>query len=427
MYVCPSCSEEIPDKVKKRSDECPFCHTPWLPDDVDEVEDEPEPAEKKPEGWGDEFRPSSSPAAAGEGSAAAAEPEKKSKLGLILVIVLLVLGGGGAGVYFGVLKKGDKSGKGAKGAQASGMSEDEFSSMQRWYRKARKIIADYMGNTCQEYYNADYKYYSYLVPKKSNLKRGNKNVQILSFELELRPDPKAKPQGKLDVFACPGKIALIQKNHPYVIEAKVWERRQVFGAVLKYADIEIKGKLTGYLGKNTKFRSLASQTHKGFAFSGLKKAPDPGLKALSNPLPFHMEAGVKHFRLANLLWTKVAPGKYIQGTWRLELKTNELKRKIKDWALACESIKRHKFGKLPRPKEGQATFDKMHQAGKQVMKDICNSLVKISRSVDPWKQADINDAVSTLAKARTIWGNQVFKPLQAAAKKVGSPLLAKPL
>jgi hypothetical protein len=424
MYVCPSCSEEIPDRVKKRSEECPFCHTPWPPDEVaepDEPEAEPEAA--KPEGWGDEFKPSASPSP--EALSAAAEPEKKSKLGLIIAIAVVVLGGGGAGLYFGVLKGDDEGKKGAGKKGKQGVSEGEFTEMQKWYKDARKVLFSYMDDTCRQYYNSNYEYHSFIRPVKSVLKRGGKEVELLTFNLELKPDPKAKPQGKPNLWQCPYKLAQLHHDHPFVMEAKVWERKQVFGAVLKYADIEIKGKLTGYL-KKKKFRSLASQTHKGFAFSGLKKSEDPGLKALAQPLPFKMAKDIKSFKLANLKWEKTEPGKYIIGTWRLELTSPEIRKKYKDWANACV-LKRRQIGKLGKAEPNHEAHQKLRRTIRDSVKNLCKGLEQISKSLEPWKKTDIEAANSLIQQARKTWNQEAFGMLEKAGKKLDLPVTAKKL
>lgn len=421
MYVCPSCSEEIPDRVKKTAEECPFCHTAW-PAEEEEPEGPVEPA--KPEGWGNEFKPSPAgvPSAGG-----AAQEEKKSKVGLIVALLVVVLGGGGAGYYFGVVRgKGDKSAK--KGGKASsGPSEEEFSAMQTWYNEAHKIIQDYVATDCLAYHNAGYTYHSKLVPVKSFADRRGKRVETIEFKLELQA--AGKGQGAPKIFECPYKIALIHRDHPYVLEAKIWERKEVFGAVLNYADIEVKGKLTGYLvGKDgkpqTKFRSLASQTLDGFSFPALKNAPDPGLAALGKELPF--KASAKTFTLGNLTWQKTAPGKYLIGTWELRLTTEELKRNFENWASACESIRRQKFAKLNAPQAGHQAHDTMYKAGRDVMRELCESMEKLKGALEPWNEAAATEANTKLQNAQKKWNAEVYNVLVDTGKKTQNTVRATP-
>ena len=419
MYVCPSCSEEIPDRVKKTAEECPFCHTAW-PVEEEEPAGPAEPA--KPAGWGNEFKPS--PAST---PSAVVPEERKSKVGLIIALLVLVIGGGGAGYYFGVVR--GKTGKGdAKGGKGtSGPSEDEFGAMQTWYNEAHKIIHDYMATDCSPYHSAGFTYHSKLVPLKSFVERGKKRVERIEFKLELQA--AGKPQGEMKIFECPYKIATIHRDHPYVVEAKVVEHKQVFGAVLNWADIEVKGKMTGYLvnkdGKpQTKFRSLASQTLDGFSFPGLKKAPDPGLAALGQEHPFKITGS--SFTMANLVWKKTAPGKYIIGTWELRLTTDEHKQRFENWATACEGIRRQRFARLNAPKDGHKSHDAMYKAARDVMRNLCDSMEKLKGSMEPWKDAEATAADQTLLNAQKKWNQEVYGALVDVGNKTQNTVRAKP-
>lgn len=425
MYVCPSCSEQIPDRVRKANDECPFCHSPFPPDETDGVEPEPEPVDEpaKPDGWGKEFKSGGASGAAGTPAAAAAEPPK-SKVGLI-VGILVVLLGGGAGLYFGVLRKSGKQGNGPS-AQGQAVAGEDLSAAARYYKNARKTLYAYVAGTCQSYHDHGFHYFSRLSPVTTMIKRRRKEVKLVTFKLLIQPDPKGKASGPLDAFACPYRIATLHRDHPFIIEAKIWEKRAVFGAVRKIAEMEIKGKLTGYL-KQKKYRSLAAQTLKGFSFPKLKSASDPGLKALATPMPFHMAINAKTFTLANLRWKKIAPGKYIQGTWRLEVRSNELKDQFEAWAQACEGMQRRKFAHLDRPAVGHKLHHQIFEAARAVVRDYCHAVEKMSKALSPWKQADVDAARATLEAAKKRWEAQVRKPILAMAKKLHEAVLLKPL
>lgn len=422
MYVCPSCSEEIPDRLKKSAEECPFCHTAWPPEETEPEEPEEPP---KPAGWGDEFRPS--PGATAQASGASAEPEKSSKGLIIAILLVLLVAGGGAGYYFGVVRgKGDKGAKGGKGP--SGPTEEEFLAMQTWYNNAQKAMHDYLVPVCAEYHNAGYQFHSKLTPVKSYVERGGKRLEQVSFKVQL--EAAGKGEGEPNIFECPYRIAMLQKDHPFVLEAAIWERKEVFGAVLNYADIEVKGKLTGYLksedGKpQTKFRSLASQTIDGFSFPGLKKAPDPGLQALAQQLPMKVQGNT--FTLANLTFNKTAPGRYLIGTWELTLTTDEITRRFSNFAPQCEVIRRQKFAKLAEPKAEHEVHRKIYEAGRTVMRDLCKAIENLNAALDPWKESDVEAANTLLRDAHKKWNEEVFNVLKETAEATKSTLRAKAL
>jgi len=432
MYVCPKCEEEIPSKVKKKTEECPFCHEPWPPEQLAEPVPAAEAKHKHPEGWGDEFKPS----AAVNAAAVSGDAPKKSKtwiFALVGVVAVLL----GVGLYFGLRGgKKDTAGSGSGGGGGGGgVSEAEISAIDAWYRDVEKQLKSFLGEVCSVHHGRGYKYNSDFHKRVQTKTEAGKKVQTFDFVLKILPDKTGKPQGMLNIFECPVRLAEIHRDHPIVLEAKVWERREVFGAVYKFADIEIKGKLLGHLEK--KYRKIARnvvlQNRDGFAFSRMKTMPkEPryeGYRALSTPMHFRMAAGIKSFTLANLTWTKIEPGKYLQGLWRMTLRTNEFHKQLKDWDDGCFGF-RKRIAKLDsKPNRKHTAHLKLTRVERQITKDICAGLKELSDATKG-KKADtaaINKARTTLNSARSHWNRDLYGHFRDLAKKKDSAIRAKPL
>ncbi|MFH2010752.1 MAG: hypothetical protein ABI333_29395 [bacterium] len=428
MFVCPKCDEEIPSRVKKTTEECPFCHEPWPPDEV-EQEAAPEPAERHPEGWGDEFKPSAAPSASG--GAAHAEPPPKSKawIGIVAAVVLI---GGGAGAYFVLGNKGKKGGKAGGGSAKGGAGEGEFTAIDAWYREARKKLFDFLGEQCKQYHSHGYKFNSHFIKETSFTTIKGKKEAMYSFKLKVLPDPAGKPEGEVNIFACPGKLAEVHRDHPFIIQAEVWEKREVFGAVLKYANIDLMGKLTSHLKVKKVKNCLASQTREGFALPRMKSLPKTkayeGLRALAKPQFFKMGPAAKTFKLANLTFKKVKYGKYLEGTWKMMLRSNEFKKQIKDWDDGCLAL-RNAVGKLDKPKKSHQTHLTLVRDGRRVIREICSALTLMSEAMKGTTvdQAKLNQANTALLNARTVWNKEVFQKMADIGKKVDNVVRGKPL
>lgn len=430
MYVCPKCEEEIPSKVKRTTEECPFCHEPWPP----EVSAEPEAAAAEephhPDGWGDEFRPS---APADPASVHRQEP-KKSKTWIFAVVgVVAVLIG--VGLFFGL--RGDKSGKGGGGTGTGGdggVTEAEISAIDNWYRNVGKQLNSFLGEVCSVHHSRGYKYNSHFHKRVQTKTVAGKKMQVFDFELKIQPDKTGKAQGALSIFECPVRLAEIHRDHPIVMEAMIWERREVFGAVYKFADIEIKGKLLGHLDKKYRSikRNVVLQNRAGFAFSRMKSMPkEPryeGYRALSTPMAFRMAPGIKSFTLSNLTWKKIKYGKYLQGTWRMTLHTNDFHKQLKDWDDGCFGF-RKRVAKLDKPKRKHTAHLRLTRVERQVSKSICDALKELSDATkdDKGDSAAIGKARTTLNAARAKWNHDIYGMLKDLAKKKDSTIRAKPL
>ncbi len=431
MYVCPKCEEEIPSKVKKTTEECPFCHEPWPPEEVAD----PEPAaeeHKHPEGWGDEFKPSK-PA---DPSAVHRKEPAKSKTWIFAVVgVVAVLIA--VGVYFVVAggEKGKSGSSGAGGDGEGGVTDAEITAIDNWYRDVGKQIKSFMGEVCSVHHNRGYKYNSHFNRRVQTKTVNGKKEQIFDFNLKIQPAKDGKAQGKLNIFDCPVKLAEIHRDHPIVMEATIWERREVFGAVYKFADIELKGKMLGHLEpKYRKIkRNVVLQNRDGFAFSKMKTLPkEPryeGYRALSTPMRFRMAPGIKSFTMSNLTWKKIKPGKYLQGVWRMELRTNEFHKQLKDWNDGCFGF-RKRIAKLEsKPKRKHPTHLGLTRVERKVTMSMCAALKTLSDATkgDTVDTAAIGKARATLKAARAKWNNELFKKLQDLAKKKDSGIRSKPL
>ncbi len=430
MYVCPKCEEEIPSKVKKTTEECPFCHEPWPPEEVAD----PEPAVEEhqhPEGWGDEFKPS---APADPAAVHHQEPAKSKTwiFAVVGVVVVLI----GVGAYFG-LAGGEKGKGGGKGRDTDkgGVTEAEVTAIDNWYRDVTKQLNSFLGEVCSVHHNRGYKYNSHFNKRVQTKTVNGKKVQVFDYDLKIQPAKGGKAQGKLNIFECPVKLAEIHRDHPIVMEATIWERREVFGAVYKFADIEIKGKMVGHLDKKYRKikRNVVLQNRDGFAFSRMKTMPkEPryeGYRSLSTPMRFRMAPGIKSFTISNLTWTKIKAGKYLQGIWRMMLRTNEFHKQLKDWDDGCFSF-RKRIAKLEsKPKRKHPTHLGITRVERQVTKSICAALKTLSDATKGAKvdSAALSKAAATLKAARTKWNNEVYKKLHDLAKQKDSGIRSKPL
>lgn len=433
MYVCPKCEEEIPAKVKKTTEECPFCHEPWPPEATAEdiaAEEAAEEAAKHPDGWGKEFKPS----APADPAAVHHEEPAKSKLWIFVVVGVLVVGGG-AGAYFG-LAGGDKGKGGGKGGGggASGVTEAEITAIDNWYRDVNKQLKGFLGEVCSVHHGRGYKYNSHFAKRVQTKTIAGKKVQVFDFELKIQPAKDGKAQGALNIFECPVKLAEIHRDHPIQLHARIWERREVFGAVYKFADIEIRGKMVGHLDKKHRKinRNVVLQNRDGFAFSRMKSLPKEtryeGYRALATPQKFRMASGVKSFTMGNLTWVKIKPGKYLQGEWLMTLRTNEFHKQLKDWDDGCFGF-RKRISKLDKPKGNHTAFLKLTRVERQITKNICAALKELSDATkgDKVDSAALSKARTALNAARTQWNSDVYGKLKDLAKKKDSAIRARPL
>jgi hypothetical protein len=430
MYVCPKCEEEIPSKVKKTTEECPFCHEPWPPEEVAE----PEPAveeHKHPEGWGDEFKPSkpADPAAVHHKEPAKSKTWIFAVVGVVAVLMVVgayfLLAGGKKG------EGGDKAGAGGEG----GVTDAEITAIDNWYRDVGKQLKSFLGEVCSVHHDRGYKYNSHFNKRVQTKTVNGKKVQVFDFDLKIQPAKGGKAKGALNIFECPVKLAEIHRDHPIVMEATIWERREVFGAVYKFADIAIKGKMVGHLDKKyrTIKRNVVLQNRDGFAFSKMKTMPQEpkyeGYRTLSTPMRFRMAPGIKSFTMSNLTWNKIKPGKYLQGIWRMELRTNDFHKQLKDWDDGCFGF-RKRIAKLEsKPKRNHTTHLGLTRVERQVTKSICDALKTLSDATggDKVNAAALSKAQTTLNAARTRWNTEIYKKLADLAKKKDSAIRAKPL
>jgi hypothetical protein len=428
MYVCPKCEEEIPGKVKKTTDECPFCHEPWPPEEPAEPVAATPEERKHPEGWGDEFKPS----APADPAAVHRQEPKKSKTWIFAVAGVAVVAIG-VGLYF-AFSRGDK-GKGKDGGGGKdGVTEAEITAIDNWYRDVGKELKSFLGEVCGVHHNRGYKYSSHFHRRVQTKTVKGKKVQTFDFELKIQRAKGGKAQGKLNIFECPVKLAEIHRDHPIVMEAMIWEHRKVFGGVYLFADIEIKGKMVGHLDKKYRKikRNLVLQNRDGFAFSRMKSMPkEPryeGYRALSTSMHFRMAAGIKSFTLSNMTWKKIKRGKYLQGTWRMELRTNEFHKQLKDWDDGCFGF-RKRIVKLDSPKGKHTTHLKLTRVERQITKDICAALKDLTDATegDKYDSAAVSKARTTLKASRDRWNREVYGKLKDLAKKADSAIRAKPL
>lgn len=427
MYLCPKCEEEIPNKVKKKTEECPFCHEPWPAEEAAE----PEPAvpeEHHPEGWGEEFVPSK-PVDASQ----VHEAPKKSKTVIYAVVgVVAVLIG--VGLFFGLRGgKKDKGGGGGSAAGSGGVTEEEITAIDNWHRDVGKKFKSFLGEVCSVHHNRGYKYNSHFNKRVQSTTIKGKKVQTFDFDLKIQPAAGGKAQGALNIFACPVKLAELHRDHPIIMEAKIWERREVFGAVYKFADIAIKGKLVGHLDKKRRTinRNVVLQNRDGFAFSRMKTLPKEkryeGYRALSTPMKFRMATGIKSFTISNLTWIKIKPGKYLQGLWRMTMRSNEFQKQLKDWDSGCFGF-RKAITKLDKPKSKHVAHHKLTRVERKITADLCTALTELAKATkgDKPDAAGITKARTTLNDVRARWNRDIFKKLESLAKKKDSAIRSKP-
>ncbi len=436
MYVCPKCEEEIPAKVKKNTEECPFCHEPWPPEETPEDRAEAAAAQaaaeekaRHPEGWGEELRPS----APADPSAVHHQEPPKSRTWMLAVaaLVVVVLGVGGY-LIFGGGKKGKTGGKGPD--DKARVTEAEITAMDNWYRDVRKELDSFMGEVCSVHHQRGYRYSSRLTKRVQVKTVRGKKVQTFDFELKIIPAKDGKPQGKLNVFACPVRLAELHRDHPITIHARIWERREVFGAVYKFADITIGGKLLGEIDEKYRKinRNVVLQNRKGFAFSRMKTLPKgkpfEGYRALSTPMRFRMATNVKSFTLANLTWKKIKPGKFLQGEWVTTIRSNELHKQLADWDDGCFAFRKRIF-KLDKPKPNHTAHLKLTRVERQVTRDICAALKVLADATKGDKKVDqaaLTKAQELLDSAHSRWNRDVYGKLRDMAKKLDSTIRARP-
>jgi hypothetical protein len=420
MYVCPQCHEEIPDRVKASKDECPFCHEPWPPEETGPSPEELAAAEAAaaqaaahPMGWGHQApRPAAAP------SAAAAEPPKKSKVGMIIAILVVVLGGGGAGLYFGVIakKKGGAAGPGGKAAGKGGVSDTEWSRTATWYDDAYKVVNDYFQGKCGQYQQVGYKYLSKLKLEKKKVSLGGKEEEVSTFLLELVPD--GKPIETPDQFSCPKELVALHKDHTVIIEMDIWEQKSTFGAEMTWANVEVKGKMISHIPKeNTKFKSAAVVARAGFSFPKFEKIGDAGLAEFAKPQSYKVMDDGKSFMFAGFKFERTKKGRYIQGGWKLEIRTDELKTALTDWSNVCSGM-RSRLGKLDsKASEEHAFHQKMWDAALAATKPLCDGLEKVTKGLEPLNDGEITAGLALIQKSREAWNTSVHQAMADVAAK----------
>jgi hypothetical protein len=340
------------------------------------------------------------------------------------------------GLYFGLAggKKGKGGGAGGGGGGGSGVSEAEISAIDNWYRDVTKQLGSFLGEVCSVHHNRGYKYNSHFHKRVQTQTVKGQKVQTFDFEVKIQPAQGGKPQGVLNIFECPVKLAEIHRDNPITLEAKIWEKRQVFGPVYTFADITILGKLLDHLDKTyrTINRNVVMQNRGELAFNRMKSMPkEPryeGYRTLSTPMTFRMGQGLKSFTMSNLTWKRIAYGKYLQGTWRLTMRSNEFRKQLKDWDDGCFGF-RKRIAKLDKPKGKHTTHLKLTRVERLVTKELCDGLKLLvdATQAKPVDATRLNKARVTLAGARDRWNKDVYGALKDLAKKTDSGIRAKPL
>ena len=299
-------------------------------------------------------------------------------------------------------------------------STAEAQSIQRWYSQARKAVVDLMKSVCRPAGTKGWRRaWPTLSSKSQIVKRRGGNREVVTFHLKLtqQPRPVMKP---MDLFACPRQIAEALRQPRLEIQLVIWERRQLFGAVLRFADITVNANGPT---ENTpyKTRSPVFQTQRDLCFPRLKTARDPGLQALGKPLPFRMSQG-SSFALANLTFKRTKPGRYILGTWKTEL-VGEVPQP-RDWAKRCKVMQRQlaALGKprpqaQPKAQPQSKTHRQLIVAAATTASVLCQTLATLHAGVHPFREEVINKAAARLVMIREQWNKVIHGGVAAFVRR----------
>ena len=268
MYVCPHCHEEIPDRVKKSKDECPFCHEPWPPEP--EPQEAPEPAQAGGVGG---FPGGGVPASQPEPDHGPPihQPKSKAKLWIILALLLVVVGGGGTAAYFLLFKDGKKSSSasitvnvGKEKVTLKKVYGEEYEAMVNWHNEVRKTVLQFLASRCDPYRKKGFKFASRLVTREK-LVSATRKIKKLELEIQQKSGNPV-PQEGFNWFRCPGILAFVHKEHEMTIEMGFSIKQRTLGSDIRKASIEIKG--GKFVGGKGKYKAYWDMGRSGLRFPG---------------------------------------------------------------------------------------------------------------------------------------------------------------
>ncbi|MCD6499139.1 MAG: hypothetical protein J7M25_12685 [Deltaproteobacteria bacterium] len=433
MYVCPNCHEQIPDRVKKSQDACPFCHEPWPPEES--------PVEEEAS-LSDEATVSASqasvPATVGSGAtgspshAAAAEPEsRKSHLGVIIAVILVLVAVGG---FFGYrAMKGSKKTKaggitvkiGTATVSVKGLQDEEFEQLVKWHDEIRKAMVGYFSGPCDEYRQHRFHVTSSLVERERLITATKKEKKV---ELNVEPGTgSALPLDGFNWFRCPVLLAYVDKEHRLTIDLNFTEKERVLGSTIRMSTITIGGGRF-VVGKGV-YRSFWDQNRRGLSFPQLKKTAAkkfPGILALSGKKIISKGRKKMNFAGIDFVRIKREHGKsFLDGHWRATLATNKFHKILKGWSDGCISLKRSIRAINKKYDDKSFKIPELKQQALALVQTTCKAMAAIAGGVEPWNQTAVDQGREELAKALGIAQKNVRGPLEMLGAKLKNDMRPK--
>jgi len=431
MYVCPNCHEQIPDRVKKSQDACPFCHEPWPPEEI--------PAETASAVAGDGAAVPSQAAAqtptAPRTVASSEAPESeghKSHLGLIIGIVLVVVAVGG---FFGYrAMKGSKKTKssgivvkiGTSTVSVKGLQDEDFERLVKWHDEIRKAMLGFFVGRCDEYRQHRFHVKSSLVERERLITSTRKQKNV---ELDVQPGSGAAvPLDGFDWFRCPVLLAYVDKEHRLTIDLEFAEKERVLGPTIRMSTITIGGGRF-VVGKGV-YRSIWDQNRRGLSFVQLKKTAAkkyPGILALSGKKV--VSQGRKKMKFAGIEFARIKRGhgkSFLDGHWRATLSTDKFHKLLQSWQASCLSLKRSIRAINKRYDDKNFKIPELKQQALAVVQLTCKAMASLAGGVTPWKQAAVDQGREQLAKALEMAQKNLRAPLETLGAKLKEDMQPKP-
>lgn len=430
MYLCPHCHEEIPDRVKRNTEDCPFCHEAWPPEPVQSEPEEPETAQ---DGW-------SAQAAGMSGDSAhpippVEEPKSKAKMLLLIGIVILLLGGGGAGAYFAFFRGEDKAASdkaitvkvGDEEVSIDKIYGEEFEEMVAWHNEVRRTILEFLASRCDPYRKSGFSFSSQLV-KREKFVSTTKRVSTLDLEIR-QEEGEPVELDNFNWFNCPGILAYVHKEHEMSIGLGFSITERTLGTDIRRAVVEIKG--GRFVSGKGKYVSSWDLGRTGLlSFHGLNKT-----EAKEHPWILELNRGRvdrdndDSFNLEGIPFKRTATGRlrhksFLVGQWEAGLSTNTFKNLLETWSGACSGMRQNirSVNKKYAEEEDKFKIPLLKQKAIDVTAELCGGLEKISKSMDPWDEDGVNEGRTQIIESLNQAGLLLRTPLMELGKKINNDM-----
>jgi len=431
MYVCPHCHEEIPDRVKRVREDCPFCHEDWPPEPA--VSEEALGSEEGGlmGGSGEPSHPIHH----------VHDPEaKKSKLGLIIGIVAVVLIAAGVGSYF-LFFKSEEKGAAAAGSIVVEIGEgdnkevvevkklygEEFEAMVNWHNEVRRAILEYLAHRCDPYRKKGFSFGSQLVTREK-LVSTTKKVKNLELEIQQK-DGKPVPIEGFNWFRCPGILSFVHKEHEMGIKFSFSVQERALGSDVRRSTIEITGgKFVDGKGEYSVYWDMGRS---GLSFPGLGKTDAKNHEWLMQLRRNNVDRKSDDlFHLAGVPFKRTATGRlrhksFLVGKWEAKLSTKTFRDLLRNWAAGCRTMRQkvRQVNKKYPDEDGKFKVPVLKQKAVDITAKLCNAMKKLSDSVEPWKEEDINSARKEMIESLNMARDLLRKPLVTLGKKIKNDMM----